>query len=88
MNTFNTSDPRILSSIIREAGRQADHYHNRGDTLLLEFWSRLEAMAFEAKRARKALLITEGKKETNHIPIKGGEQHEQLHNNNIVKAFQ
>lgn len=84
-----TSSPELLRSLISEAGRQADFYSRRdGATQQCTFWNDLEALAHEARRSGRPLVITIRETTPNPIPIKGGEQDQQLPNNNVLKAFQ
>lgn len=86
---MKVNSPNILRSVINEAGRQADFYSRRqGAELECEFWSELEALASEARRRGHALYIITWESSINPLPIKGGEQGEQLSNPNQFKVLQ
>lgn len=86
---ITTSSPELLRSLISEAGRQADFYSRRdGATHQCTFWNDLEALAHEARRSGRALVITVREKDSIPIPIKPSEQAQQLPKNNVIKAFQ
>lgn len=51
------TDIGAIASILREAGRQADFYHRRGDGDIAQAWSEIEALAFAARQRRCGLII-------------------------------
>ena len=80
-----------LRSLTSEAGRQSDYYHRRQMPALTQMWAGIEALAFEASRSSGSLgveLNNTRVKDNPPIPIKAGEQHQQLPNHNVIKAFQ
>jgi hypothetical protein len=68
-----TSNPQVLSSLTREAGRQSDFYRQRGDQALSDFWSDVEALAFECRKTGAALHIEKRENSSIPFPIKRGE---------------
>lgn len=85
---IHITDRTILRSIQREAGRQADFYHRRGETEIANAWSDTEGLATEALRLQTGIQILLEGNVLNPSIIKPCEQGEQLSNHNIVKAFQ
>ena len=86
---MEVTSPNVLRSLTNEAGRQADFYNRRsGAETECEFWSELEALASEARRRSRALVITVREISNSPLPIKHGEQDQQLPNHNVIKAFQ
>lgn len=65
-------DPRIIRSLLREAGRQSDYYASNGDTALMQFWADLEAQAYSCRSGAYRLTITCSLQVQNN-PIKGCE---------------
>lgn len=70
---MTTSSPEMLTSIMREAGRQAEFFHSRGNDHLSGLWQEIESLAWQAKRERRELRIVLMGVHVQSHPIKGCE---------------
>jgi hypothetical protein len=80
-------DRRTLASFRNEAERQTDFYGRRGDEQLTHDWATFAELATLAVQRKAKLVIEMREVSSSPLPIKGCEQHQQLPNSNVIKAF-